>query len=121
MKKLSTVLGEIQNAKRPKNISKEFQFYGCSICEALEDTSRYSLYIKLAKDYDRVLLEQALNFVKDYPRAKSKPKLFMWKLKELKTFRTQLMSLDSARLNDQTAEALTQKNELSEEQLGTNH
>ncbi len=84
MKKLSILIDEVKNTKRPKNLSQEFQFYGCSVCEALGDTKRYSLYIKLAKDYDRALLEQALNFVKDYPYAKSKAKLFMWKLKELR-------------------------------------
>ncbi|OGE30410.1 hypothetical protein A2631_01400 [Candidatus Daviesbacteria bacterium RIFCSPHIGHO2_01_FULL_44_29] len=85
MKKLSAVIDEVKNTKRPKNLSKEFQFYGCSICEVLGDTDRYSLYIKLAKTHQRQLLEQALNFVKDYPNAKSKAKLFMWKLKELKS------------------------------------
>lgn len=84
MKKLSKIIDEVKNTKRPKNLKYEFQFYGCGICEALGDLKRYSLYIKLAKTYDRVLLEQALNFVKDYPNAKSKPKLFMWKLKELR-------------------------------------
>lgn len=84
MKKLSQIIVEVKNTKRPKNISKEFQFFGCSICEALGDTDRYSLYIKLAKTYERNLLEQALSFVKDYPNAKSKPKLFLWKLKNLR-------------------------------------
>lgn len=83
MKKLSAVISEIKNRNRPKNLKYEFQFYGCELCEALEDT-KYSLYIKLAKNYRRGLLEQALNFVKDYPGVKSKAKLFMWKLKELK-------------------------------------
>ncbi|KKQ66032.1 MAG: hypothetical protein US86_C0007G0077 [Candidatus Daviesbacteria bacterium GW2011_GWA2_38_24] len=84
MKKLSNVLDQVIHKNRPKNLKHEFQFFGCRICETLGDTKRYSLYIKLAKDYDRKLLEQALSFVTDYPNAKSKPKLFMWKLKELK-------------------------------------
>jgi predicted metal-dependent phosphoesterase TrpH len=42
------------------------------------------LYIKLAKEENRTLLENALSFALDYPKAKSKPKIFMWKLKELK-------------------------------------
>lgn len=84
MKQINRILDEVKNTKRPKNLKHEFQFYGCSICEILEDTSRYPLYIKLAKIHERHLLEQALNFVKDYPAAKSKPKLFMWKLKQLR-------------------------------------
>ncbi len=84
MKKLGLIIDEVKNSKRPKNLKYEFQFYGCSMAELLNDTDKYSLYIKLAKTYERALLEQALNFVKDYPSAKSKAKLFMWKLKELK-------------------------------------
>lgn len=84
MRKIGAIIDEVKNTKRPKNLKFEFQFYGCSICETLGDTDKYSLYIKLAKTYDRGLLEEALNFVKDYPHAKSKPKLFMWKLKTLR-------------------------------------
>lgn len=84
MKAIGQILDESKNKLRPKNLSKEFQFYGCELCEALEDTKHYSLYIKLAKDYPRGMLQQALSFVLDYPKAKSKPKLFMWKLKQLK-------------------------------------
>lgn len=88
MKRIATALSEARYKDRPKNISKEFQFYGCEIAETLEDTKHYSLYIKLAKDNNRSILEQTLSFVKDYPGAKSKPKLFMWKLKQLKDLQT---------------------------------
>ena len=40
--------------------------------------------IKLAKEVKRNLLEDTLNFTKDYYDAKSKAKIFMWKLSELK-------------------------------------
>lgn len=93
MKKLGLVLDEVKNTKRPKNLHQEFQLYGCTICEQLGDTNHYSLYIKLAKDYDRALLDQAVNFVKDYPYAKSKAKLFMWKLKELRDQKKMLENL----------------------------
>lgn len=83
MKKISKILEENKNNLRPKNLSREFQFYGCEICEALGDTKHYSLYIKLARDYPRAYLEQALSFVKDYHNPKSKPKLFMWRLTQL--------------------------------------
>jgi hypothetical protein len=40
--------------------------------------------MKLAKERERALLEQAYSFAIDYPGAKgNKGKLFMWKLKEL--------------------------------------
>lgn len=85
MKSISSLLEQTQKTNRPKNISREFQFYGVFLAEELEDTKHYSLYIKLAKTYPRPLLEAALNFIKDYSSAKSKPKLFMWKLKQLRS------------------------------------
>lgn len=92
MKSVGALLDEKIHKNRPKNLTQEFQVYGCAICEALEDTKHYSLYIKLAKDYPRALLEQAKNFVIDYPSAKSKPKLFMWKLGQLKKADTESQS-----------------------------
>lgn len=84
MKQISKILDETRNKNRPKNLSTEFQVFGVWLCEQLQDTKHYSLYIKLAKTVDRQLLEQALAFCKDYSSAKSLPKLFMWKLKQLK-------------------------------------
>lgn len=81
MKKLSQIL-EIEK-KRPKNLSQEFQVYGVFLADTLGDPKHYSLYIKLAKNYSRDLLEQALNYTKDYTNAKSKARIFMWKLKKL--------------------------------------
>ncbi|OGM01942.1 hypothetical protein A2115_03740 [Candidatus Woesebacteria bacterium GWA1_41_8] len=67
-----------------KYISREFQKYGYDLAEELGDLKNKSLYIKLAKETPRGLLEAAKNFVKDAYQVKSKPKLFMWKLSELK-------------------------------------
>ena len=83
MKQLSKAIAEIKFKNRPKNLSTEFQTYGVYLAESLQDTKRYSLYIKLAKTIDRNLLEEALNFTKGYYSAKNKAKVFMWKLKEL--------------------------------------
>ena len=68
-----------------KYISREFQKYGYDLAEELGDLKRVSLYIKLAKETPRGFLEAAKNFVKDAYNVKSKGRLFMWKLKELKT------------------------------------
>jgi len=67
-----------------KYISQEFQDYGCRLAHDLNDEAHVSLYIKLAKEVDRALLEKAKNFVKGAYQVKSKPKLFMWKLKQLR-------------------------------------
>lgn len=85
MKKVGEALEKFSEVKRPKNISREFQMYGVYLAEQLDDKKHYSLYIKLAKTYPRKILEEALSYVKDYPNAKSKGRLFMWRLKQLKT------------------------------------
>ena len=85
MKKISKVLEEIKYKDRPKNISQEFQMYGVFLAETLDDTKHYSLYIKLAKELPRGLLEEALNYTKDYYNAINKGKIFMWRLAQLRS------------------------------------
>lgn len=84
MKSIKTAIAETKFKDRPKNISKEFQMYGVYLAESLQDTKHYSLYIKLAKEVDRKLLEEALNFTKGYYGAKNKARVFMWRLKQLR-------------------------------------
>ncbi|MBI2020782.1 hypothetical protein HYS94_05235 [Candidatus Daviesbacteria bacterium] len=84
MKSISKVIAETKFKDRPKNIAHEFQMYGVYLAESLNDTKHYGLYIKLAKNLDRKILEEALNFTKGYYGAKSKAKIFMWKLTELR-------------------------------------
>ncbi|MGB6838880.1 MAG: hypothetical protein WBE27_01195 [Microgenomates group bacterium] len=67
-----------------KYISYEFQKYGYELAKELGDLKHKALYIKLAKEAPRGLLEAAKNFVKDATNVKSSPRLFMWKLKQLK-------------------------------------
>jgi hypothetical protein len=67
-----------------KYISREFQDYGYRLAVELNDERNKSLYIKLAKEVDRSLLEQARTFVKDATQVRSRGKLFMWKLGQLK-------------------------------------
>ncbi|MGD9129383.1 MAG: hypothetical protein PVJ09_02775 [Candidatus Woesebacteria bacterium] len=64
-------------------ITQEFQDFGYRLALELDDMKHKSLYIKMAKEIDRAILEQALSFVKD-SNAKSKAKLFMWKVKQLR-------------------------------------
>lgn len=84
MKSIKSAIAEAKFKDRPKNIAYEFQTYGVYLAESLGDTKHYSLYIKLAKDVKRGLLEEALNFTKGYYSAKNKARVFMWKLAELK-------------------------------------
>ena len=84
MKSIKTAIAEVKFKNRPKNLSREFQVYGVYLAESLDDTKHYSLYIKLAKEMDRKILEETLNYTKEYYGAKNKAKIFMWKLQELK-------------------------------------
>lgn len=84
MKALSQILEETKGIKRPKNLSREFQHYGVFLAESLGDIKHYSLYIKLAKQYPRAILEEALSYAKGYLTAKSKARVFMWRLQQLK-------------------------------------
>lgn len=68
----------------PGYVTREFQDYGYRLALALEDLEHTSLYIRLAKEEDRRLLEEAKAFALDYPNPRSRAKIFMWRLGELK-------------------------------------
>lgn len=73
-----------------KYVSQEFQKYAYELAKELDDLPHKSLYMRLAKNTPRGLMESARSFVKDATNAKSKGRLYMWKLKQL---------IDSAKLN----------------------
>lgn len=66
------------------HITREFQDYGYRLAVELNDLKSKALYMKLAKEVDRPLLEKALVFVKEANNVKHKGKLFMWSLNKLK-------------------------------------
>lgn len=86
LKKVKKLLKDKQEElfDRSKYVSKEFQDYGYRLAVKLNDLKHKSLYIKLAKEEKRAFLDNALSFTLDYPNARDKAKIFMWKLKELK-------------------------------------
>ena len=71
------------NPLEDKYISREFQSYGIYLAETLDDYKHKSLYIRLAKNVPRAVLEKALTFVRD-ANARSRARLFMWKMGELR-------------------------------------
>jgi hypothetical protein len=79
-------LTRLRIERRKKYVKNEFQAYGLMLAEELSDWKNKSLYIRLAKTHPPELLEKARLFVKDQTQGqvKSKARLFMWKLKELK-------------------------------------
>lgn len=81
---LGTLVEKYQVKESKGYISREFQDFGYRLAVTLNDLEHKSLYMRLAKKEDRALLERALSFVSDADHARSKAKLFMWKLSELK-------------------------------------
>lgn len=84
MQKVGDIVKKFKAEDTDKYISREFQKYGYSLAEELGDLKNKSLYIKLAKDTPRGLLEAAKSFVKDAENVKNRTALFLWKLTELK-------------------------------------
>lgn len=83
MKKISDILDKKSFSRDHRN-TYEFQAYGNRLADEFSDDKHRSLYIKLAKNENRNLLERAREFVLAQENATTRGKLFMWKLKELK-------------------------------------
>jgi len=94
---LGDILKKFEGRNDGKYISQEFQDYGYRLAVDLNDMDHKSLYIRMAKTVPRQILEQARSFVIDAERAKSKGKLFMWKVSELK--RLAKLSIDPKQNN----------------------
>lgn len=70
-----------------KYVSKEYQVYGLRLAGKLGDKDRVTMYIKWAKEKPRAILEMAYSFAIDYPNAKDRSRIFMWKVKDLENER----------------------------------
>lgn len=75
---------KLKSIKSDKRNKYEFQAYGNRLAEELGDLKHRALYIKLAKQEDRKLLELAREYVLASKKATTKGKLFMWQLTQLK-------------------------------------
>lgn len=84
MQKVGDIIAKYKLEDRDKYVSREFQKYAYDLAVELNDLPHKSLYMRLAKETPRILLEKARSFVKDAANARSKGRLFMWKLQELK-------------------------------------
>jgi len=83
MRSIKNILSE-RDPEKGKYVKHEFQAFGYELAKAFDDLEHKSLYIKLAKEEDRKLLERARDFVKGAENVDNKGRLFMWKLKQLK-------------------------------------
>lgn len=84
IKSVKDIIKARSRIKTAGNIAYEFQDFGVRLAHSLNDMSRRSFYIKLSKEVDRATLERARDFALGYEKAKSKAKVFMWFLTELR-------------------------------------
>lgn len=84
MKSLGEILLKIQEKDAGKYLKHEWQLYGYRLAKWLDDMERISMYMKLAKTVDRKILDQAWDFIKDAHEPRSKAKLFLWKLGQIR-------------------------------------
>lgn len=83
MQSLGKILKEIESKDIGKYVKYEWQLYGYRLAKWLDDMDRVSMYMKLAKEEDRNLLQKAWDFVKE-SKPRSKSRLFLWKLASLR-------------------------------------
>ncbi|MCP4417953.1 MAG: hypothetical protein GY805_15130 [Chloroflexi bacterium] len=74
----------------------EFQAYGQRLARDMGELPKESLYMKLAKEIDRNLLEQAREHVLGSQNVRNKGALFMYKLKQLKENKRHVSATDNA-------------------------
>lgn len=84
MESIKEILKKRFEQKGPPRAKHEFQEYGIWLAEQLHDKRHKALYIKLAKEKPRPLLETARVFATEYETSSvNRGRLFMWKLVEL--------------------------------------
>lgn len=84
MQKVGDIVNKFKTDNTDKYLSCEFQKYAYELARELDDLAHKSLYMRLVKNTPRGLIESARSFVKDAENARSKARLFMWRLKQLK-------------------------------------
>ena len=94
MKNISDLLKTRKLTPNVRN-KHEYQAYGNRLAEEFGDIAHRALYIKLAKETDRSLLEQAREFVLASEKATTRGRLFMWKLTQLKNLRKEALAAKS--------------------------
>lgn len=84
MQKIGDLVGKYKTENSDKYVSQEFQKYAYELAKDLDDLGHKSLYMKIVKESPRSFVERARSFVADATGARSKARLFMWKLKQIK-------------------------------------
>ena len=101
MKSIGDVLRELHDKDSGKYLKYEWQLYAYNLANWLGDEKRMSMYMKLAKNEKRETLQLAWDFVKE-SNAKSRPRLFLWKLTQLKKEQSEKEKLGKANLGKES-------------------
>lgn len=81
---VSSILDKYKiDESKQKRVSREWQDYAYRLAVALDDVAHTPIYMKVVKNTPRDQVERAKSFVMD-AGARSKGKMFMWKLKQIK-------------------------------------
>jgi hypothetical protein len=81
--KLEEMRKNYVSKSQANSVTEEFQDYGLRLAHRLNDFNHKALYIKYSRLLPRAIVEDAAAFATDYPKAKNKAKLFMWKVHDL--------------------------------------
>lgn len=84
MQSISQALFDYAVEDKGGRITKEFQDYGYRLAMELHDKQHVAMYIKLAKEVERPMMERARTFVKDARDVRHKGRLFMWALAKIR-------------------------------------
>ena len=101
MKDMNDIMVNLELGSEGNRVTQEFQDFGLRLAEQLDDHKHKALYIKLAKTENRGLLQDALEAVLD-SNARSKARLFMWKLKQLREERAKGLQDSKEQENERT-------------------
>lgn len=82
---LNEILSKYElDTDKQRRISREWQDYAYRLAIELDDKTHVPIYMRMCKTVPRAMMEEARTFVKGATNAKSKGRLFMWKVKQLR-------------------------------------
>jgi hypothetical protein len=97
----------------------EFQSYAYRLAYDLNDLENLKIYMRLAKNIERTLLEQAYAYAIDTD-TKNKAKIFFWKVKDLRTKLSHQKIVNSFDYSNVIKQMTTLRNELADEIIKKN-
>ncbi len=74
---------DVKASKGRRHASKEFQAFAYKLSKDLNDPDHLGIYMKLAKNIDRSVMERAYSYAID-STSEFKGRVFLWKLKQLR-------------------------------------